>query len=122
MHWINIVKLFGAMTIHEGYGGCKGRNVGLPLYLLDELPPLLRSLLYSLHMLLNYFHKRACAEAGNQCFQKRHCMIEMNDICNWKGKFIREQSIDRDEARSFPVTSDNQAGFRVSKPNTPGGV
>lgn len=44
------------------YGGCKGRNVGLSSYLLVEFPPLLRSFLHLLHMLLNCFHKRACAE------------------------------------------------------------
>lgn len=52
----------------------------------------------------------------------KKALYDWDDKCNWKGKFIREQSVDRDEAQSFPVTSDNQAGFRVSKPNTPGGV
>lgn len=79
------------------YGDHKRRKVSLPSYFLVEFPPLLHSLLYLLHY---SFYKIGCAKQVTEFLFPKKVLYNWDDWCNWKEKFIREQSLE-----SRPVTA-----------------
>jgi hypothetical protein len=106
-------------TQRPTYGSGEGRKVCLLSYFLIEFPPLLHSRIHLLCILLSSFHKRDYAEQVIKSRSHKKELYNLDDLRNWHGEFVREQSLDRDEAQWFTVPSDTHAVFRISTPKVP---